>query len=238
MKAPKVLVAAPNSFHKNYVATEYFSVVKNLTYPNYDLFFVDNSPNNCNKELYESLGLKYKWVNPENKSSILFIWESQNEIRNYFLDNKEYEYLMFIETDLIPPPDIIEKLIVHQKPVVGAPYFIGKLEKTILMNQEVDEFWTIGETRNKTIEESFLMCDGKLKQAFSIGFGCTLIERFVIAHFPFRYMPDEHVQNDASNPAHADSFFYSDLFINYLDVYLDTSLIIEHKNQDWEKLNL
>lgn len=234
----KILVAAPNSFHKNYIAKEYFSLIKNLSHPDYEIFIADNSPNNENKDLYDQLGINYVWTNPKGKNSFQFIWESQNEIRNYFLDNKEFTHLCFIETDLLPPPYILEYLLAHQKSVVGLPYFIYKDNDSILMNQELDPFWTGGETRNFTLEESFMQMKGDLKMAFSIGFGCVMIERWVVATFPFRFTNDKNVQNDASGPSHADSFFYADLFMAGLEVYLDTAMPIDHYNQDWMKINI
>lgn len=233
----KILVAAPNSFHKNYVACEYFTLIKNLSHGNYDIVIADNSPDNCNKDLYEQLGIKHLWINPKGKSSYQFIWESQNAIRNYFLDG-DYTHLCFIETDLLPDPSILEYLTAYNLPVVGIPYFIYKGETSMLMNQQIDAFFTGGETRNFTLEESFRLMDGKLRISFSIGFGCVMIERWVIATFPFRYMPDQNVRNDASGASHADSFWYADLFIQGMEVYLDTSMVVEHRNQDWMQIDV
>lgn len=233
----KVLVAAPNSVHKNYIFCEYFTMLKNLSHDNYEFFIVDNSPDNSNKELYEQLGIPYKWINPKGKSSFQFIWESQNEIRNYFLDG-DYTHLCFIETDIIPPPWILDYLLAHDKPVVGVPYFIYKNDDSILMNQEIDPFWTGGNTRNYSLEESFQQMTGELQQAFSIGFGCILIERWVVAQFPFRYVPDEYVRNDISGGSHADSFWYADLYMAGMDVFLDPSFVVPHYNLDWSTINL
>jgi hypothetical protein len=234
----KILVAAPNSHHKNYIAEEYFSLIRNLTHPNYDIFIADNSPNNANKDLYEQLGIKYQWNDPKGKSSYHFIWESQNNIRNYFLDNPEYTHLCFWETDILADPGILEYLTAYKVPVVGIPYFIYKGSDTILMNQQLDIYFTGGETRNYSLEESFRFMNGRLKFAYSIGFGLVMIERYVVAHFPFRYTPDQYVRNSDKGPAHADSFWYADLFMSGMDVCLDTSRIAEHRNQDWMKIDV
>ncbi len=237
-KYPKVLVAAPTSFHKNYIAKEYYTLIKNLSYPNYDII-ADNSPDNCNKELYEGYGVKHIWNNPKGKDSTMFLWESQNNIRNHFLDG-DYRFLLFIETDLLPPRDIIERLLEHKKPVVGCPYFIYKGEDAMLMNQHIDLTYNPGTTRNFTSEESFAKFDGTLKQAYSVGFGCTIIKRSVVAQIPFRVagvIQDDSVR-DNHIKSHADSWFYGDCFHNNIPVFLDTSLVIPHYNQDWRHLTL
>jgi hypothetical protein len=231
----KILVAAPNSVHKNYVASEYFSLIKNLTHPNYDILIVDNSPGNANKDLYEELGINYAWIDPKGKSSYHFIWESQNHIRNHFLDG-DYTHLCFIETDILPPPWILEYFVSYGVPVVGAPYFIYKNDSSLLMNQQIDAFYTGGETRNFTLEESFHQMKGKMNMSFSIGFGCVMIERWVVARYPFRFQENQYVRNDAAMPSHADSFFYADLWMDGIQVYHDTSLVVEHRNLDWAKI--
>lgn len=233
-----ILVAAPNSYHKNYMADRYFSLVKNLSHKNYDLFFADNSPDNCNKGMYEDFGIPYAWINPKGKNSFQFIWESQNAIRNYFLDNPKYTHLCFIETDLTPPVWILDYLAAHRKPVVGCPYFIYKGEESLLMNQEIDTLYTAGNTRNYSLEESFMQMNGKPNKAFSIGWGCCMIERWIIARYLFRFQNDGRVRNEAGKPAHTDSFFYGDLFFDGIEPMLDTSLVIPHYNQDWMHLNI
>lgn len=232
MRKPKVLVAAPNSYHKNYIFERYFTLIRNLNFDNYDIFIVDNSPENKNKDLYEELGIDYKWVNPAGRSSHVFIWESQNEIRNRFLDG-DYTHLFFLETDLLPQPWILDYLVSLNVEVAGCPYFIYKGNGTILMSQEVETLFTGGHTRNLEFEESFYKMDGKIQKGFAIGFGCLLMSRNIVARYPFRYQEDYLVRNDEVSPAHADSFWFGDLYLNGETVYFDTSMVIPHMNQDW-----
>ena len=231
---PKILVAAPTSKHKDYILNEYVTLLKNLSFKNYEIYIVDNSPA-PRFELWDSLNIPSAWIDPRNKSSFQFIWESQNQIRNYFLDG-DYTHLVMIETDLLPPAGIIEHMLAFDKDVVAMPYFIYKGEESILMDQEIADFWTGGETRNYTMEESFRRFDGKLQQGFSMGFGCVMFKRGVIAGLPFRYISDEMVRNSADGGAHPDSFWYADAYMNSLKVYRDTSMLINHYNQDWNTI--
>ena len=67
--------------------------------------------------------------------------------------------------------------------------------------------------------------NGKLVQFTGMGIGCTLIHRSVFMQVPFRV--------DRNRKGHADSFFYEDLLIKGINVYVDTSVVATHKNSDW-----
>lgn len=218
----KILVVAPTSEIKDYIVYDYISLIKNLNYDNYDIFIVDNSSKS--RTIWEELGIKSQWVNPKGKSQIEVICESQNIIRDYFLANPEYTHLLFIESDLLPSPDCLSLLLMHNKPVVGFPYFIYKWEDTkpMIIQSNDTLFKDTLETRLLELEEHFSIQDGTLKKAHSVGFGCTLIERWVLEKIKFRLNKSEYM--------HSDSFFYEDCYVNRIPVYVDTSMLVPHYN--------
>lgn len=224
----KVLIACPSNAIKNYCLDAYVSSVEAM---GYDFVIADNTPSQGNKNQYLVRNIESLWSDPKGKSSYQIITDSQNQIRDYFLE-RDYTHLMFIESDLIAPVYTVEKLLAHQKPVVGFPYLIYSGSHTIAMIQEMSEnLASIGKFTNLSLMDSFLAMDGGLKKVRAMGFGCVLIEREIIEAIPFRCNQDDLVKGEA----YADSFFYSDLARAGVPCYLDTSITITHLNQDWEK---
>ena len=222
----KVLIIAPTSQVKNYCIDEY---VSNIRAMKVDFKICDNTLNNANGELYKAMNLDVLHVDPLSKTAIQYVTESQNKLRDYFLKN-DYTHLLSIESDLLPPVYIVDKLLAHRKGVVSAPYFTHTNSSARLMVQEMSTMnATFGQFRSIPIMDSFLSMDSGLKQVGCMGLGCTLIEREIVEAIPFRCTPDERTQNEAF----ADSFFASDLARAGVAAWLDTSITITHLNQNW-----
>lgn len=228
----RVLLAAPTSANKNYCAEEWVSNAKRFKQ---DIFISDNSLNNSNKEFYKKHNINYSWVDPKGKTSVQYITESQNQIRDYFLKN-DYTHLFFLETDLFPHPSVLSLLQSLDLPVVSAPYFTFRGNGTILLNQEIKIVGSQAITRNYSLKESFNFTDGNVHQCYSCGFGCTLIKRSVVEALPFRYTGDNLTCNEDGSASHSDSFFYSDLQKLKIPAYLYTGVNIRHYNSDWAKI--
>lgn len=228
----KILIAAPNSSFKNYCWDAWLARARSFKC---DIFIADNSINNENAVLYQKHNIKYAWNNPLGKSSFQFICESQNQIRDYFLENN-YTHLFFIETDLLPPKQLLPLFECINVPVVSAPYFIQKGSHTSPMNQEIRGFGEHALTRNYSLFESFSFQNGDFHRCFSTGFGCSLIKREVIEQIEFRYIADSLVQEHVYGGSHPDSYFYADLYRLGIPVYLYTGIVVRHYNQDWNKV--
>ena len=220
----KVLVAAPHADRKNQTIEDYLNRVKNLTYHNYDVLIVDNSSTRKNYKWLLRQGINAIYVKPKNKKSQLFIAESHEAIRKYALENN-FDFILHLETDVFPPHDIIERLLIHQVAVVSAPYHINFGHWSHLMIQGIEEFGEIRETYNIDNGSDMLMVDGKLKKVYAAGLGCCLIHKSVLNQIKFRW------ENGAS--PHPDSFFCADLALLDIPQYLDTSLLCEHRNTEW-----
>ena len=114
----KILVGCPTSNHKEYSINEYLNGIKNLNYRNFDLILVDNSEDNNYFNKLKSLGInviKGKYFESAKDRVI----NSRNILREYFLNN-DYDYLLSLEQDVVPPSNVIEKLLEHNKEVTGA----------------------------------------------------------------------------------------------------------------------
>lgn len=118
---PKVLVGAPIFDGSAYAMPKYLEAIKNLSYDNYDYFLVDNSKDD--KFFNE---LKNKNVNVmracnEINEPKVRLTECRNLLREKAL-NENYDCFLSLEQDVIPPRDVIEKLMRHNKKVVSGIY--------------------------------------------------------------------------------------------------------------------
>jgi len=120
---PKVLVASPTYKGMKYCDKEFFNAIKNLTYPLYDILIIENSTddkyfNELKKQ--ENIILIKDDVKKENK--MLRLISSRNKIIDYVLKNN-YDYVLIMDCDVIPPKNIIEELIKCNKDIVSGIYF-------------------------------------------------------------------------------------------------------------------
>jgi hypothetical protein len=224
----KVLVATPHNEIKNYCFDEWLNRVTNLTYKNYDILIADNSKKNKNKKKILQKGINAIWIKPKNKANQKYIAESHEALRIKALKMK-WDFMLHLESDVFPPHDIIERLLVHRKRVVSAPYFINFGTDSHLMIQKVEDLGgTLKHTINIEDGHDIQIMDGQLHEVYACGLGCILIHRSILEKIKFRW--------EEGSSMHPDSFFSADLKILGEKQYLDTSILCEHRNSSWSKI--
>lgn len=237
IRNPKVLVGSLFSEVKDYCIREWFNNVKKLTYSNFDLCMADNSKNSkYHKKMFNYFSERKKNSNigkftvlhtPRiNKNSEIFMAFSANALRKHFLDGR-YEWMLNLECDVLPPADIIERLLCYNKPVIGATYFSGKKDSSYPMI--IDQL-TYSSKENLTfnnpsyIKGFYEMTDAfEPKPYFGQGIGVCLWHRSVIERIPFR----------AVEKTFYDSAFYVDLHNSGIQNYL-VPIVCRHQNQLWK----
>lgn len=240
-KYPKVLVVSPTYEGKDYIFTENFKAITSFDYPNYDYIYVDNSPGDSYVKKLRQRGAHVIHV-PRGKNSRQALSNAQNYARNRVL-KEGYEYLMFVESDLIPDKNAITRLLNHQLPVVGATYYIGHELKIpclfkLELNQQTGQMGTkligteinsVGHITKVNWGEINNFLNGQVKQVHGMGLGCTLIRSDIVERFPFWY--DGRFDNK-----HSDVYFYMDLHNNHIPVFADTGYIIPHFPSKWSEV--
>lgn len=227
MNFPKVLVCAPQHESKDYCFDEWAERVKNLTYPNYEVLLADNSSDKEYLKKIKAHGFKTTYVKDNGKGIIARMAEAHEACREYCLRNN-FDYMLHLETDVIPPFDVIERLMQHKKNVVSAIYdiFQGKERKLMVMLDEKTHRFVRGYRTNKYIEqEEPLFFDGKLKRVFHAGLGCILIKSNVLEKFFFRAVKGLDY--------HPDSHFANDLYQHNISIYADPTVYCKHLNTTW-----
>ena len=233
MKQPKVLVGCPTYKGKDYCVDEWLNYIKNLKYTNYDILIVDNTADD---------GTHAKWLTDKygvevihhfkKETSLNALMAECNEILRKRVIDEGYDYLMSIESDVFPPKNIIPRLMNQQHGVVSGMYEIGyrnwKYPLIQIVEPKLNTEGRIGNVRQLWWDEILNFIDGETKQVHGCGIGCTLIHVEILKKIKFRVDPE--------NSIHADSFFYMDLWnLFQYPVYVDTSIMCRHDNDDWGK---
>jgi hypothetical protein len=91
--------------------------------------------------------------------------EARNHlVRVAFETNPDVTHLMWIDSDVVPPPDTLERLLGHDKQIVGGIYHQKELPHHPLV-YDLDPY--------RLVESSF--SGGELRKVGGIGLGCALV---------------------------------------------------------------
>ena len=218
---PKVLVGITCSYHKEYCLEPFLQGLKELTYENKDILFVENSQHDEYFNKLKSLGLNVI-KGPYYESPIKRISMSRNLLIDKAI-KENYDYLFSLDQDTIPPKDVIEKLLSHNKQVTCGVYF----SRTIVNNKVVlapDVYKVIPNSEDESGLPSMKWPDeeeilsNKLIQVVSCGAGCLLLHKDVIKKVKFREDLEQF----------EDRRFCIDLYKNNIPIYCDTSVKCKH----------
>ena len=227
-KFPKILIAAPQHESKKYCWEAWKDRVNSLTYPNFDVYIAENSEDDgFANEIKETTDFKVERVGYNLESVLDRTTKAHEACRLYAINNK-YDYMLHLETDVIPPYDVIERLLCGNKKVISAVYdiFHGKSRKAMIqVSEKLDR--SVGAYRVVPFieHEEPLFFDGTIKQVYHAGIGCILIKKDIFEKIPFRY--------DRNNIFHADTWFANDCFQKDIPIFADTSITCKHLNQTW-----
>ena len=218
----RILLGCPTSDYKSYCLKEYLEGVNNLNYKHFDLVLVDNSETS---DYYNKLKkLNIKVIKDKYKESAKErIVSSRNKLKNYFLNNY-YDYFLSLEQDVVPPKDVIQKLMKHDKDICSGLYFKEKDNELIpiMYVPYKDEF-----AKLLKFEE---IPENELVEVITSGLGCVLIKRKVLENIEFRYEKDKEPWDDV--------WFCEDARQKGFKVYVDTSVRCKHfiKGMKWDEI--
>ena len=227
-----MLIFSPTYEGKEYCRKRFIDNVKKINYPNYEFIMVDNS---VSPRYYKKLKLKNIPIYrvPRGNNSREALAAAQNFARKYAIDNG-FDYVLSLESDLFPPADIIQRLLKHWQPIVGALYYLGGyidpvrgVKKPIVPCVFMTKEDGSGGTRFVTREEHQLFTEsGGLKKVHGMGVGCTLIDIELLKNYYF--WCDNRFENK-----HSDVYFYMKLWNDKVPVYVDYDTVVEHKPSAW-----
>ena len=236
MKQPKVLVGFPTAESKDYCLDDFAKQVNTLTYSNYDVFCIDNSPNPNHVAKLWDRGIKaiHEPIKGNFREELA---RHQNIIKNYAL-SYGYDYLMMIESDVFTGESIIENLIafseVYGAGIVTATYEIAKEDGEVLCLTSYDDRLRVRSEKILPRESAFevlgqgeLLFDLAIKdpdvKLCATGIGCTLFHADVLKEVDFR------VDLKVNPAAFSDTYYFTDAMNKGFRVMLNSNLLVEHR---------
>lgn len=202
MDSPKVLVAAPVFDGMEYCIDDFLDRIRSLSYNHYDVYLVDNSETGgFFKRLKRDYHIGGIHLNLKGMSNMKKIVRCRNRIFSYALENS-YDYVLMMDSDVVPPVDIIERLLLHDKDIVSGLYYgvfnVDKAQKIrpvawkCLTEKEFEEVKDklLSDVvrgredirRNLTGEE---IESGKLQEVIIPSCGCMLVSRKIFSRFKY-----------------------------------------------------
>jgi len=258
---PKVLIAAPTSSRHGKLLDEWLKMLDSLTYPNFDLILIDTTTENDDyynllktKKLHgkEFQVLKYKW-DTEKEFALQMLANSREEIRKYFLEHKEYDFIFWLDTDIFLPDNSIQRLLSYNKDNVGFYVHIYNLKAhkpCILKSGEIImgkglEFYSFKEInayksfvrkfrKNKLNSNEkallpFIIKDPwrpQLFKAHGVNLGCLMVRRNVVEAVPFRTHPKFIFGEDL--------WYFAEANDKKFEFWCDTDIRGDHRNCHWQ----
>mgnify|MGYP001606785611 CR=1 FL=1 len=223
----KILVGCPTSSYKAYCLGEYAKGLKSLNYNNFDILLVDNSTDLNYLKAIKQAGLPVIKA-PYDERARKRIVDSRNILRQTVLENG-YDYFLSLEQDVIPPPDIIQKLLSHKKSIVSGLYFTyhsyngkSQLLEPVLWGKS-------GKDDLKVLSEKDISKKGLIEVA-ACGLGCCLMHKNVLEKIKFRFSNEFEGFDDV--------WFCYDAFNSGFKIYADTSMICKHLVSNWSWGNI
>jgi hypothetical protein len=226
MNSPKILVGTPLNDAKNYIIMDWLASLSKITYDNIDIMLVDNSITTDNYKMLLKMGYNVKYYDPANKTIKQVIAGSRNILREYAIKNN-FDYIFSLECDVFPPNNAIEKLLLHNRPVVSGFYLNGSLDSNFTVIQKQighigHKFHTV---HNYSVHDGFMMSNGKVVPVYTAGLGCVLISKSVFSELQFKAREDQDGTDDV--------FFAEDLYHLNIPFLVDTSILCTHMNQSY-----
>ena len=119
----KILVATPTYNGMEYCFEEFLEHLKNIDSEDFDILIMDNSRT---KKFFRKIRkiprIKVIYDETKEQRNMDRLISSRNKIIKYAIE-KDYDYLLMMDSDVLVPPDILKKLLNNEKDVCSGLYF-------------------------------------------------------------------------------------------------------------------
>jgi GT2 family glycosyltransferase len=239
----KILVASPTYDGMEYCFNEFIDCLKKIDRPDFKILIVDNSRSKgFFRKANKIRGIKVIYDDTKEEKNMARLASSRNKILDYAAE-KNFDYLLMTDSDVMVPENALTKLLAHNKDVVSGLYFNifksdGKPKVLPVCYKEVEEIVfekmkaenmlpsfvksRVDLRRNITNEE---MENGLLEVLIPSG-GCLLLSRkaFISGARYSILGPDESYGFESSD----DIYFFKELKKRGFELHCDPKLICGH----------
>lgn len=149
---------------------------------------------------------------------------NRNEMVKSFLEKEHAEWLLMIDSDIVPPVDIL-KMVEHDKPIVSAVCTIkkGDVPQPVIVKEAGNNY------RQVNIQEAVDEIDDEtgLLEVEGVGTGAILIRRDVLEDMKPPWFKFEY--NEYGGLKLGEDFYFSRRCKqNDVDMFVDTTMITQH----------
>lgn len=147
-------------------------------------------------------------------SSHALIYDSRNKAAAIAI-KENFDYVLFIDSDMLPPEDVFNRMIAHDKDIVSGLYFkrcdpyLPVVYKTLKVNGNTVDYEVMQEW-----EDGLVKVDG-------VGMGCCLIKTDVFKAIGHSFFTPTLILSE-------DLAFCLRAREKGFDIYLDTTMIVPH----------
>jgi hypothetical protein len=136
---------------------------------------------------------------------------NRNDLTEDFLGDRSFEWILYLDSDMVPPVATIARLLSHQVDVVGALYYARQ-------RPFMTEFSPLPEEHETFLDKPFQ----GLREVEWVGAGCLLVRRHVLDRIPFPWWESPVPGRDE------DVLFCKKLRQLGFKIWLDCDLVIGH----------
>lgn len=121
MDLPRVLVGCPTYSGMEYCLNDFVESVRNLSYGDYEVLFVDNSSEEGYFKKLNGFGIRTVRDDFQGKAMDKIV-HSRNLILEFAV-REGFDFVLMMDQDVIPQRDVIEKLLSCEKDIVSGVYY-------------------------------------------------------------------------------------------------------------------
>ena len=206
-----------------------------LTYPNFDFKIIELSKGQENfrylKKRYGEHIIKGKWFENDRERTST----GRNMIRDIAIKEK-FDYIFYMDADWIIPTTILERLVSHEKDLVGVLYNYGRNKISCPSVAKTGNVLFHGVNAKSSLDrldlytwEEILELQPRFIKCYGAGIG--LVSRKVFEKIPWRYCPYHPLGDDIQ--------FWHETNDKGFQWWCDLSFKITHQNIPWnmKKIN-
>ncbi|MBW2967092.1 glycosyltransferase family 2 protein [Candidatus Woesearchaeota archaeon] len=194
IRDPRVLVACVTHDKDSIYLNGFLESIRSQDYHNHDILFVDTSAADEFTAKLKGSGAIVLKGEPELDHSIKKVTSGREIARKYAVE-KGYDYLWFVDTDVMPKKDALSSLLARRKDLIAgvclSPRNINGTNRVMPNIYDFDD--EEGYCRPMWLNE---VMEKRLVEVSCAGFGCTLMTGKVMGDIKLRYYENSMAGED------------------------------------------